>query len=119
MIKKRLPLKIETNFDSGSYKWITKCLKLLPRFIVERSFYQVTYKYKRGETVELSMINLLDQNVIFVKEFSSKQFDVLKSSDKLEASLESFAEIWQNQTFSIVNSPVSYTHLTLPTTPYV
>ncbi len=38
MIRKKLPLTIEINFDSDSYKWVIKCLKLLPRLIVERYF---------------------------------------------------------------------------------
>lgn len=104
MTKKKLPLEIETNFDFDSYTWILKCLKLLPKFIITRHFHQVIYKYKRGEMVELRIINLLDLEATLIAEFSSKQFDMIKHSDKLEKSLDSFAESWRNQTFSIVNS---------------
>jgi hypothetical protein len=96
--------ELETNYDFDSYAWILKCLKLLPKFIITRHFHQVTYKYKRGEMVELRIINLLDLEATFIAEFSSKQFDMIENSDKLAKSLDSFAESWRNQTFSIVNS---------------
>ncbi len=51
-----------------------------------------------------AQFQLLIRITVFVEEFSSRKFDVLESSDRLEMSLESFAEIWRNQTLCVVNS---------------
>ena len=104
MTKENLPLEIETNFDFDSYTWILECLKLLPKFISRRRFHQVIYKYKREQMVELCIINLLDLKIVYVRQFPSNQFDLIKNSDNLKKSLEGFAENWLDQTLPIINS---------------
>src|SRR5687768_1244898 len=101
---KKLPIELETNFDFDSYIWILKLLKLLPTFIIRRLFFQVAYKYVRGEMVSLTIINLLNLKGIFYAEFSSEQFDKVKESDKLEQSLEIFAADWRKQMLPILKS---------------
>jgi len=99
-MKKNLPIE----FDIDSYKRSVRILNLLPTFIIKRYFYQVSYNYKRGEIVELNIINLLNLKSVFIAEFSSAKFDLIKDSDDLEQGLASFAANWLNETLPIVNS---------------
>lgn len=101
---KKLPVALETSFDFEYKDWILKLLKFLPAFIIKRYLYQVTYKYLRGELLELKIISLLTMQNVFLAEFSSKEFDSIQNTEQLEKSLENFANNWLQEMSPIINS---------------
>lgn len=103
MMKKKLPIEIETGFEFDSYTWVLKLLRYFsPLF--RKHLYQVTYKYKRNEAVELNVIDLLKSRSVFMAGFDSKQFDSIENPEDLDLALENFAENWLKEMLPILYS---------------
>lgn len=92
------PISSEVEFEYDSYLWILKFLRVLRKIFRMQIFYQVEYKYVRGEKLTLKLVDLLNENkIMFSGLVFSYPFDCTNDMKKLNDDLESFVKKWRKE----------------------